>query len=516
MAGNLLKSTGVVGLMTLVSRVSGFARDVLTATLFGAGFGMDAFLVAFMIPNFMRRMFSEGAFLQSFVPVFAEARAAQAPDELRRLLGVVGGTLGGILLLVTVIGVAGAPLLMSLFAPGFSQVPGKSELGSELLRIMFPYLMLISLTAMVSGVLNSHGRFAIPALTPVLLNLCMIGAALLYSESVRGLAWAVLLAGFVQLGFQLPALARLHLLVRPRWGWSDPQVQRIVQLMLPILFGASIAQLSVLLNTLLASLIPGNGSVSWLYYADRVMEFPLGIFSIAIATVILPSLSAQHAGKSPEHFSATLDWGLRVLLLIGLPAMLGLLLLAGPLVTTLFQYSRFGAQDVQMTTVALMAYAFGFMGYSLVKVLLPGFFARQQTRIPVRYGVIALSCGMAVSVSLTWLLIRQQYFAPHLALAISTSVSAWINAGLLLWRLHRDGIYRAQPGWLAFALRLLLANLAMALLLVWLAGDLAGWLAAGAAERALKMLQLILACAALYFAVLGLGGLRPRHLRASA
>ncbi len=499
--------------MTLASRVSGFARDVLTAALFGAGFGMDAFLVAFMIPNFMRRMFSEGAFLQSFVPVFADAKATKSPEALRHLLSVVSGTLGGVLLLITVLGVAGAPLLMSLFAPGFSEVPGKSELGSELLRIMFPYLMLISLTAMVAGVLNSHGRFAIPALTPVMLNLCMIGAALLYSESVRGLAWAVLLAGFVQLGFQLPALARLGLMTRPRWGWQDPQVQRIVQLMLPILFGSSIAQLSLLLNTVLASLIPGNGSVSWLYYADRVMEFPLGIFSIAIATVILPSLSAQHAGKSPEHFSATLDWALRMLLLIGLPAMLGLLLLAGPLVTTLFQYSRFTAQDVEMTTIALMAYAFGFMGYSAVKVLLPGFFARQQTRIPVRYGVIALSAGMALSVTLTWLLLRQQYFAPHVALAISTSFSAWINAGLLFWRLTRDGIYRPQPGWVGFGARLFFANLAMALLLVWLAGDVAGWLAAGGVERALRMLQVISACAALYFATLWLSGIRPRHLR---
>ncbi|MEK6807280.1 MAG: murein biosynthesis integral membrane protein MurJ [Pseudomonadota bacterium] len=501
--------------MTLASRVSGFVRDVLTATLFGAGLGMDAFLVAFMIPNFMRRMFSEGAFLQSFVPVFAEAKTTQTIAGQRQLLSVVSGTLGGVLLLITVLGVAGAPLLMSLFAPGFSEVPGKSELGAGLLRIMFPYLMLISLTAMVAGVLNSHGRFAVPALTPVLLNVCMVGAALLYSDSIYALAWAVLLAGFVQFGFQLPTLARLGLMARPRWGWQDPQVRRIVQLMLPILFGSSIAQLSLLLNTLLASLIPGNGSVSWLYYADRVMEFPLGIFSIAIATVILPSLSAQHAQKSPEHFSATLDWGLRMLLLIGLPAMLGLLLLAGPLVTTLFQYSRFTANDVEMTMAALMAYAFGFMGFSLVKVLVPGFYARQETRIPVRYGVIALTAGMVVSASLTWLLVRQGFFAPHIALAISTSFTAWINAGLLFWRLNRDGTYRPQPGWIVFALRLFAANLAMALLLVWLAGDLAGWLSGGAGDRALRMLEVISACAALYFAVLWVGGLRPRHLRHS-
>lgn len=515
MAGSLLKSTGVVGAMTLASRVLGFVRDVMNAALFGVGLGMDAFLVAFMIPNFMRRLFAEGAFSQAFVPVFTETKATKSPEDLRILLSVVSGTLGAVLLLITLLGVAGAPILLSLFAPGFSNQPVKHDLGVELLRITFPYLMLISLTAMVAGVLNTHGRFAIPALTPLLLNLCMIGAALVSSTSVRVLAWAVLLGGVLQLGFQLPALARLGLLVRPRWGWGDPQVKRIVHLMLPILFGSSVAQLSVLLNTALASLIPGNGSVSWLYYADRVMEFPLGIFSIAIATVMLPSLSAQHAGKSPQHFSATLDWGLRTLLLIGLPAMLGLLLLAGPLVTTLFQYSRFGEQDVRMTAIALMAYAFGFMGFSLVKILIPGFYARQQTRIPVRYGLIALAAGMAVSVTLTWWLVRQQFYAPHIALAISTSVSASINAGLLFWRLRHDGIYRPQPGWIGFGLRLLLANLAMALLLIALAGDLPGWMAAHAGARAVRMLELVGACVTLYFATLWLSGLRPRHLRHS-
>ena len=512
---SLLKSTGVVGLMTLASRVLGFVRDVTMAAAFGVGLGMDAFLVAFMIPNFMRRLFAEGAFAQSFVPVFTETKATKSAAEQRQLVSVVSGTLGGVLLLVTVLGVAGAPLLFAMFAPGFGDEPGKHDLGVGLLRIMFPYLMLISLTAMVAGVLNSHGRFAIPALAPALLNLCMIGAVWVNSGSIQMLAWAVLLAGFLQLGFQLPALARLGLLARPRWGWHDPQVSRIVQLMLPILFGSSVAQLSLLLNTALASLIPGNGSVSWLYYADRVMEFPLGIFSIAIATVILPSLSAQHASQSQEKFSATLDWALRTLLLIGVPAMLGLFFLAGPLVTTLFQYSRFTEQDVQMTRLALMAYAFGFMGFSLVKVLVPGFFARQETRIPVRYGVIALSAGMAVSVSLTWALIQAGYFAPHVALAISTSLSAFVNAGLLFWRLKHDGVYRPQPGWFAYGLRLLLASAAMSGLLVWLAGDLAAWLDAGVSLRALNLLVLIALAAATYFAVLFAGGLRPRHLRHS-
>lgn len=513
MASGLLKSTGVVGLMTLISRVLGFARDVINAAVFGVGLGMDAFLVAFMIPNFMRRLFAEGAFSQAFVPVFTETKTTRSIDDQRHLLSVVGGTLGGVLLGITALGIVGAPLLLAVFAPGFGDEPGKHDLGVELLRITFPYLMLISLTAMVSGVLNSHGRFAVPALAPALLNICMIGAVWVSAESVKVLAWAVLLAGFLQLGFQLPALARLGLLVRPRWGWSDPTVQRIVQIMLPILFGSSVAQLSILLNTALASLIPGHGSVSWLYFADRVMEFPLGIFSIAIATVILPSLSAQHAQQTPEQFSATLDWGLRTLLLIALPAMLGLYLLAGPMVTTLFQYSRFSEHDVQMTQVALMAYAFGFMGFSLVKVLVPGFFARQETRLPVRYGVIALTAGMVMSVSLTWALIQAQYFAPHIAMAISTSFSAFVNAGLLFWRLKRDGVYTPQPGWITYGLRLLLASVVMSALLLWLTGDLPAWIAADAPLRALNLLVLIAIAAGAYFAVLALCGLRPRHFR---
>ena len=501
--------------MTLASRVLGFVRDVINAAVFGVGLGMDAFLVAFMIPNFMRRLFAEGAFSQAFVPVFTETKTTQPQEALRQLLSVVSGTLGGVLLLITLLGIAGAPLLLSVFAPGFGSEPGNAQLGTELLRITFPYLMLISLTAMVSGALNSHGQFAIPALTPVLLNVCMIAAVWVNATSVKVLAWAVLLAGFLQLGFQLPALARLGLLTRPRWGWNDPRVSRIVQLMLPILFGSSVAQLSLLINTMLASLIPGNGSISWLYYADRVMEFPLGIFSIAIATVILPSLSAQHAKKSTQDFSATLDWGLRTLLIIGLPAMLGLFLLAGPLVTTLFHYSRFTAGDVEMTRVALMAYAFGFMGFSLVKILVPGFYARQETRIPVRYGVIALMVGMVLSATLVWTLLQLHYFAPHVGLAISTSAVACINAGLLFLRLKRDGTYSPQPGWMAFSLRLLLAGLAMSALVIWLAGDLGAWTTLGAGGRALKMTGVVAAAAALYFASLWASGLRPRHLRHS-
>jgi putative peptidoglycan lipid II flippase len=512
MSRSLLKSSGVVGGMTLISRVLGFARDVLFAAAFGASAGMDAFLVALKIPNFGRRMFAEGAFSQAFVPVFTETRATRPHAEVRALLAHVAGTLGGVLALITVLGCLAAPLLMWLFAPGFGSDPAKQQLGAELLRWTFPYLMFISLTAMAGGVLNAYGRFAIPAVTPVILNLCLIAAAFVDADSVRVLAYAVFLAGILQLAFQLPLLARLDLLPRPRWAWGDPQVKRIVHLMIPVLIGSSVAQISLLLDTVLASFLT-TGSVSWLYYADRLMEFPLGIFSIAIGTVILPALSAQHATQDRAAFSATLDWGLKVILLIGVPAALGLFLLAGPLVTTLFQYRAFTAHDVHMTAYALMAYAFGFMGFSLVKVLVPGFYARQDTRTPVRFAMIALGSGMALSLTGIGLATWQGWSAPHALLALATSTSAWINAVLLLRRLRRDGIYQPQADWARFGLRLLAANAVMAAVVLSLQGPLAGWLDAGLAVRGLRLLELIGAAALAYFLALWMLGLRPRHFR---
>lgn len=514
MSGSLLKSSGVVGLMTLLSRVLGFVREIMFAHAFGAGAGMDAFLIALKIPNFGRRMFAEGAFSQAFVPVFTETRTTRSQDEVRDLVAVVMGTLGGILSLITLLGCLSAPLLIYLFAPGFSSSaePAKHELASSLLRWTFPYLMFISLTSMVGGVLNSYGRFAIPAVTPVILNLCLIGSAFIDANSVYVLAYAVFTAGILQFGFQLPALARMGLLPRPRWGWHDARVRRIVRLMLPVMVGSSVAQVSLLVDSALASYY-GDGSVSWLYYADRLMEFPLGIFSIAVGTVILPALSAQHASQSPGQFSATLDWGLRTILVIGLPAALGLILLAGPLVTTLFGHGKFSVRDVQMTTYALWAYAAGFMGFSLVKVLVPGFYARQETRLPVRYGIIALLCGMTLSLGFFGLSHLFHFTAPHAFLALATSASAWINSMLLLRRLQRDGIYKPNPGWRAFGLRLLLANLAMSVVVLLLAGSLQEWIAVPVKLRALRVTELVAAAAAVYFLMLWATGMRLQHFR---
>ncbi len=514
MSGSLLKSSGVVGGMTLLSRVLGFGRDVLFAAAFGAGAGMDAFLVALKIPNFGRRMFAEGAFSQAFVPVFTETRARGAHEDARHLLAHVAGTLGGILGLITLVGCLASPLLMAVFAPGFADDPAQFALGADMLRWTFPYLLFISLTAMAGGVLNSYGRFAVPAITPVILNLCLIAAAFIDATSVRVLAYAVFAAGVLQLAFQLPSLRALNLLPRPRWGWREPRVRRIVTLMVPIMIGSSVAQISLLLDTIIASFLV-SGSVSWLYYADRLMEFPLGIFSIAIGTVILPTLAAQHAESADGAFSATLDWGLRVLLIVGVPAALGLFLLAAPLVITLFQYAAFSADDARMTAWALMAYAFGFMGFSLVKVLVPGFYARQETRVPVRIAIISLLCGMTLSVTGVLLAVQQGWAAPHALLALATSTSAWINAGLLWRRLRQDAIYRAAPGWRLFALRLLLANAAMAAVVLMLHGSVNDWLAWGLATRARELLQIVAAAAATYAAVLWLAGLRPHHLRRS-
>ncbi len=512
MSASLLKSSGVVGSMTLLSRVLGFVRDVMFATAFGAGAAMDAFLIALKIPNFGRRMFAEGAFSQAFVPVFTETRTTGTHDQARELVAVVMGTLAGVLALITLVGCLAAPLLMWLFAPGFGADPAKHALGTDLLRWTFPYLMFISLTALASGVLNSYGRFAVPAFTPVILNLCLIGTAWVDSGSVQLLAYAVFAAGVLQFAFQLPLLWRLRLLPRPRWAWDDARVRRIVGLMIPVMIGSSVAQISLLLDSALASLL-GDGSVSWLYYADRLMEFPLGIFSIAVGTVILPALSAQHATRSVDAFSQTLDWGLRTILLIGVPAALGLLLFAGPLVATLFGHGEFEDRDVRMTMYALWAYAAGFMGFSLVKVLVPGFYARQETRVPMRYAIFSLICGMVMSLTVFACAKVFDLTAAHAGLAAATSTSAWVNALLLLNRLRRDGAYRPQPGWGGFALRLLVANLVMAAVLLWVAGPLESWLAASLQQRGVRLLGVVAACAAVYFACLWGVGLRPDHFR---
>lgn len=509
MSKALLKSTGVVSAMTSLSRVLGLIRDMVYAQVFGAGAGTDAFFVAFKIPNFLRRLFAEGAFSQAFVPVFSQYQTQEDKQTLKALVDRVAGTLGGVLLGLSLLGVLAAPLLVWLFAPGFAGDPAKQQLTTEMLRITFPYLLFISLTALAGGILNSCGRFAVPALTPVLLNICMISAALLvapYLEvPIMALAWGVFAAGLVQLLFQLPFLWQLRLLPRPRWGWHSPGVQQVLRLMVPALFGSSVAQINLLVDTLLASFLV-TGSVSWLYYSDRLVEFPLGVFGVALGTVILPSLSREHAADSPQRFSRTLDWALRWVLLIGLPASLGLAMLAKPLLITLFQYGEFAASDVQQASRSLVAYSAGLVAFMLIKVLAPGFFARQDTRTPVRVGVVAMVANMGFNLALIVPL-------HHVGLALATTLSAMLNAGLLFYLLYRQGIYRPGPGWWRFILRVGAANLAMALTLYMASDDIGTWLDAGLLTRAGDLAVLVGLGMAIYGIVaLGLG-IRPRHLR---
>ncbi len=511
MSKALLKSTGVVSAMTFLSRISGFVRDVVYALCFGAGAGTDAFFVAFKIPNFMRRLFAEGAFSQAFVPVFSEYRTRRSADELKALVDQVAGTLGLILFAVTALGVVGAPVLVAIFAPGFLADEGKYVLATDMLRITFPYLLFISLTAFAGGVLNSCGRFAVPALTPVLLNVCMILAAVVVAPQmerpVMALAWGVFFAGLTQLAFQLPYLRGLKLLPRPRWGWASAGVQKVLKLMVPALLGSSVAQVNLLFDTLLASFLV-TGSVSWLYYSDRLVEFPLGVFGVALATVILPSLSRKHAAASTEAFARTLDWALRWVLLIGTPATVSLVILSGPLLATLFQYGEFGAEDVRMATRSLMAYAGGLLAFMLIKVLAPGFYARQDTRTPVRIAVLAMVANMVLNLALILPL-------AHAGLALATSLSAVLNAGLLYRELRRAGVYVPAPGWRRFLLQVATANVLMGGLLWLAAGDLEGWLAAALPERLGHLAGLVVGGLVAYAVTVLVVGMRPAHLRAA-
>lgn len=514
---SLFRSTGVVSLMTLLSRILGFLRDVAFAVFIGVTGGMDAFLVAFKIPNFMRRLFAEGAFAQSFVPVLNETESTQGKAEVKALVDVVAGTLGTILLAVTALGIVAAPGFILIFAPGFYDEPDKFQLSYELLRLTFPYLFFISLTAFAGGILNTYQRFAVPAFTPVLLNICLISAAVIWApyaeEPVWALAVGVFIAGGAQLAFQFPFLRRLGMLPRPRWGWKHPKVQRIIKLMIPILFGSSIAQLNLLIDTLLASLLV-TGSITWLYYSDRLMEFPLGIFSIAIATVILPNLSARFAEESKQAFSDTLDWALRMLALICIPAMLGLFVLAGPLIATLFDYGKMTDTDVYMVRYSLMAYALGFLGFSLVKVLLPAFYSRQDSITPVRCGIRSLVAAMAMNGLFVFGMMWLGWPAVHTGLALGTSLGAFVNAGLLYHELRKAEVYHPNTGWGSFMLRVILASGLMAGGLWWYAGDLTPWLQWGLFERVYQLLLLVGGGAVFYFAVLGLSGFRPAMMRA--
>ena len=516
MSHGFLRNTTIVGLLTLLSRVTGVIRDMVYAISFGAGPLMDAFLVAFKIPNFMRRLTAEGAFSQAFVPVISEYKVRKSHEEVRELVASVSGVFGLILFVITLVGVIAAPVLAYIFAPGFHSKGTHFDLTVEMLRFTFPYLFFISLVALGSGVLNSYNRFAVPALNQTLLNIVMIIAAGVVAPYFANpglvLAIGVFVAGFVQLIAQFPALRALGLLPWPRFDRAHEGVRRIAKLMLPGIFGSSVAQVSLLLDTVIASFLM-TGSVTWLYYADRLVEFPMGVFSIALATVILPGLASHHSEKSPEKFNATLDWALRLTLTVVVPAAVGLLMLAGPLIATIVGYGAFTHRDVLMCSYALMAYSLGLIGFSMVKVLAPGYFARQDTKTPVKVGIIALSVNMAFNVGVVVPAFLNGFAIPHILLAVSTGLSALINATLLYRGLRREGIFQPSAAWKRLLPQIGLASVAMAAFLWWVSGDWSAWTEWHATRRALWLGISVVGGGVVYFGVLALAGARPRDLK---
>jgi len=472
----LLRSSGVVSFFTMLSRVMGLARDVVFARVIGAEAFADVFFVAFKIPNFFRRLFAEGAFAQAFVPILGEYREQGSQAAVRGLISRVSGTLGLTLLLFTVVIVLAAPAMAAIFAPKwFFDDPLKFNATADMLRITFPYLMFISMTGVAGGILNSYDRFAVPAFTPIWLNITLIAAALLaapmFDQPAFALAWGVLIAGVLQFIFQIPFLLRIHMLPAPKVDWHHPGVRKILKLMGPAIFGVSVSQINLLLDTMLATFLP-TGSVSWLYYSDRLAELPLGVFGVAIATVILPNLSRHHAASSTQEYSETLDWALKMILLIAVPAAVALVLLAEPILVTLFYYGDvMTLRDMSMATLSLRAYALGLIAFMLIKVLAPGFFARQDMRTPVRIGIIAMATNMVLNV-LFVVPLHFYWQIGHLGLAAATSVAAFLNAILLYIYLKRSGVYVASDHWLAFFCRLISAVGVMLVVLVLVAGQL--------------------------------------------
>ena len=508
---NLLRALATVSGMTLMSRILGFVRDFVVARAFGAGMATDAFFVAFRLPNLLRRMFAEGAFSQAFVPILAEYKNKRGETETHRLVNHVASALGLAVLLVSILGAIASPLIIYATAPGFSADASKFELTVQLTRITFPYIFFMSLVALAGGVLNTWSRFAIPAFTPVLLNLSFIAMALVaapyFDPPVLALGWAVFIGGLAQLALQLRPLAKIGMLPRFSLDFSDPGVRRILKLMAPAILGVSISQISLLINTVFASFLP-SGSVSWLYYADRLMEFPAGMLGVALGTILLPSLSKMHADKNPVEFSALLDWGLRLTLMLTLPAALGLALLAVPLITTLFHHGAFGVADVYQTRTALIAYSIGLAGLILVKILAPAFYARQDIRTPVKFGLITLVVTQLMNLA---------FIGPlqHAGLALSIGLASCFNAAMLYRGLRQRGVYRPQPGWAMFIGKLLVAMAVLGVCVGFTAGADALWLHAGSAERVIRLSLLFFGGIAVYFATLFALGFRITDFRRS-
>jgi len=503
---NLLKSLATISGLTLVSRILALVRDVLIARVFGAGMATDAFFVAFKLPNLLRRLFAEGAFSQAFVPIFGEYRNRRGHEETQLLVDHVTTMLAIILFVVTLIGIFAAPVIVYISAPGFLKDAPKFELTVQLLRITTPYIFFISLVAVAAGILNTYNKFWVPAFAPVLLNLCFISAALwlapYFDPPILALAWAVFVAGFVQLAFQVPFLKKIGMLPSIRFNWNDAGMRRVIRQMGPAVFGVSIGQISLLINTIFASFLAA-GSVSWLYYADRLMEFPSGILGVALGSILLPSLSKCHADNNTAEYSKLLDWGLRLTIMLTLPAALALGMISVPLLATFFQRGAFAAHDVLMTSHALIGYSIGLIGMILVKILAPGFYAKQDIRTPVKIGIVTLIATQAMNaLFIGWI--------QHAGLALSIGLGACLNSAILFHYLRKHGIYHPEPGWAKFFAKIVIAILALALTLWFGMGSEQSWLSGSGWSRVLRLTVLVAEGVVVYFAVLGLLGFRPK------
>ncbi len=505
---NLLRSLATISSLTLVSRILAFVRDVLIARIFGAGMATDAFFVAFKLPNLLRRLFAEGAFSQAFVPIFGEYKHRRGHEETRLLVDHVTTMLALILFIVTLVGIIAAPIMVYISAPGFLKDAPKFDLTVQLLRITTPYIFFISLVAVSAGILNTYNKFWVPAFAPILLNICFIGAALwlapYFDPPILALAWAVFIAGIVQLAFQIPFLKKIGMLPRIRFSLKDTGMRRVIRQMGPAVFGVSIAQISLIINTIFASFLAA-GSVSWLYYADRLMEFPSGVLGVALGSILLPSLSKCHADNNTGEYSKLLDWGLRLTIMLTLPAALALGMIAVPLLSTFFQRGAFDTHDVLMTSYALIGYSIGLIGMILVKILAPGFYARQDIRTPVKIGVVTLVATQAMNALFVFGLDLK-----HAGLALSIGLAACLNSAILFYYLRKRGIYRPEKGWAKFLVKVCLAVAALAVTLWFGMGSEQSWLTGSGWSRILRLSGLVAGGVAVYFAVLAALGFRPR------
>ena len=518
MSKRLLKSGMIVSAMTLISRVLGLVRDVVVANLMGAGASADVFFFANKIPNFLRRLFAEGAFSQAFVPVLTEYHAAGDMDKTRQLVARAAGTLGVIVSIVTALGVLGSGAVTALFGFGWfldwlngGPSAEKFELASVMLKITFPYLWFITFVALSGAILNTLGKFAVSSFTPVFLNVMIILSAWFIAPQLSqpeiGLAIGVFLGGLVQFLFQIPFLIKAGVMVKPKWGWRDPGVVKIRTLMIPALFGVSVSQINLLFDTFIASFLQ-TGSISWLYYSDRLLEFPLGLFGIAIATVILPALSRKHVDDHSDGFAQTMDWGVRMVTLLGIPAMLGLMVLAKPMLMVLFMRGEFTPQDVNHASMSLVAYASGLLNFMLIKVLAPGYYSRQDTKTPVKYGIIAMVTNMVFNAIFAW-------FYGYVGLAIATALSALVNMSLLYRGLHIAGVYHLTKRTLLFVGRLVIAGGFMVAAILWQLEEMNVWLTWSLLERVLWLTALIGLGAGVYLVTLLVLGVRLKDLKAA-